>query len=906
MNIFTHLRFVLFIWIYHQKLVICQPTFMIPFQTRIKYTTTMSPSVDEWIEFTNKINPAKEFTACHWIRTKYFNYDIAFQLWSYCPLAREGDLMECLQIGLYSSGPSASRDVEITAWIPHQKTYIKAPHLVKDFLHLTWVHFCWVASTIDGKNRFYYNGRLIGSDEKIPKNNQEIIKNSTGIYDSALIFGQEPDNIRGGFESFQAFIGDLAEFNIWNHTLSDEKIMDIAKCQYWGKGNIVAWRKAGIKVHGVAMKDIKDANSLCYMTQNIVIFPRKVIYPEAVKICAAYGGKLVLPETKEENNVLLNIVKKHKNNCIAQNDSVDRNAVWIGAKVVNETWYQINSVASLGKKLSYSNFPRSNATNYGKECAYMLATGMWQGGGTNTCSGLGITLCTVCSINNTPVFTLKGVCYESDIDWNFYMVFDNNNQLAYFDGYKDTKIIPINENPGWKIFFKKERGPSFKAEIIPKSFSTTIPVGRFKWHIKDDRCKYDQRELEIALSQCKFGTQFTCDSGHCVNLNQRCNGVVDCDDESDEEKCDLINFTPSYRKDNPPNTMKYGKPSSLHTSIEVINIDFINTIDMTVGITAGIRIKWLDGRLDYFNLLADTTNVVPMDKLQEIWLPTRQLTIENAILGEIEYDDNRQVTLHPNVSQNIKVELPRENRVCSGSNSFLEVFQRVKVKFNCIFDVYKFPFDEQSCDLVFKLEHSKTNKVTFVMDQFVAYHGSSNVDQFKIGSMSTNVNNTQGNTKFILTVPFHRVSTIQLLKTFLPTLLLCFLGYSTMMIDIDSSSDRFMGSVTMMLVLMTWIGVINGDLPKTSYVKMIDCWFIWHVVITFLINIYHISLDKLGKTSLRTNVIDVGERDERISRNTNTMKKEKSLQKDVNKIVLTIFFVLNCTFGAVYCMLSLY
>ncbi len=140
-------------------------------------------------------------------------------------------------------------------------------------------------------------------------------------------------------------------------------------------------------------------------------------------------------------------------------------------------------------------------------------------------------------------------------------------------------------------------------------------MGRHKWYINDARCKYDQKKMELTLSQCKFGTQFTCDYGHCVDLNKRCDGVVDCSDESDEKDCYLIYIPRTYRKDDPPKHMANADASNLHTSVEVINIDFINTIDMTVGITAEIRIKWLDGRLNYFNPFPNKTNVLRKRKL---------------------------------------------------------------------------------------------------------------------------------------------------------------------------------------------------------------------------------------------------------------------------------------------------
>ena len=63
-----------------------------------------------------------------------------------------------------------------------------------------------------------------------------------------------------------------------------------------------------------------------------------------------------------------------------------------------------------------------------------------------------------------------------------------------------------------------------------------------------------------------------------------------------------------------------------------------------------------------------------------------------------------------------------------------------------------------------------------------------------------------------------------------------------------------MGSATMILVLATWISVISGDLPKTSYVKLIDCWFVWHVATTFAMVVYHILLDRL-----RTRPVNFGD-----------------------------------------------
>ena len=88
---------------------------------------------------------------------------------------------------------------------------------------------------------------------------------------------------------------------------------------------------------------------------------------------------------------------------------------------------------------------------------------------------------------------------------------------------------------------------------------------------------------------------------------------------------------------------------------------------------------------------------------------------------------------------------------------------------------------------------------------------------------------TNVSTLFTISIKFDRIPYNQLLKTFIPIMLLKMLVCSTTLVDIERPGDRFMGSVTVMVVMATWISVISGDLPKTSYVKLVDIWFVWHL-----------------------------------------------------------------------------
>ena len=78
--------------------------------------------------------------------------------------------------------------------------------------------------------------------------------------------------------------------------------------------------------------------------------------------------------------------------------------------------------------LKYSNwFAPSEKTTVG--CTYLQKDGSWQEGRTVACNRY--TLCTICTITGTPVFTLKGACHESNLDWNYYMTVGNEYQIIF-------------------------------------------------------------------------------------------------------------------------------------------------------------------------------------------------------------------------------------------------------------------------------------------------------------------------------------------------------------------------------------------------------------------------------------------------------------------------------------------
>ena len=401
----------------------------------------------------------------------------------------------------------------------------------------------------------------------------------------------------------------------------------------------------------------------------------------------------------------------------------------------------------------------------------------------------------------------------------------------------------------------------------------------------------------MTLSKCNFGKGFTCNSGHCLDdIDKRCDEQMDCNDYSDEDHCTLVELPLLYIKSNPPKLSGQNKTSlDIHTEIELINIDSIDTVNMAVTLTLKISMKWHDSRLTFSNPRINQTNPVLTETSQLLWLPFDNLVYENAIIGEIKLDSGTKVDMYASNPRDIDSEMAVEDRVFDGSNNALKAIRRMKISYNCIFSVRKFPFDKQKCYFEMRISHRKYTDINFVEIGPVIYHGASDVKQFAIGKIEETINNTGKNARFIFTIPMVRNVGNKLLTTFIPTFVLWLFGYSTLFIAVEHSSDRFIGAGTALLVIVTLINAISDELPKTSYPKQIDIWFVWHLISIFFIIVYHIILDRLLQ-HFREDLDNVV----RSFENNDETEGSKSKLNKINGMAIILFPALNEIFYGIY------
>ena len=133
---------------------------------------------------------------------------------------------------------------------------------------------------------------------------------------------------------------------------------------------------------------------------------------------------------------------------------------------------------------------------------------------------------------------------------------------------------------------------------------------------------------ETKNKECKE-SEYTCDDGHCVQMDQRCDQIPHCKDYSDERGCQLVVLNEGYNKEVPPfvsfNTTHAGRiiPVEVNVSIALFKVTSIDEVENTIDFKFEIELEWFDHRHTYNNLngnrfFLNTLNEIDMNR---IWLP---------------------------------------------------------------------------------------------------------------------------------------------------------------------------------------------------------------------------------------------------------------------------------------------
>ncbi|XP_042241468.1 uncharacterized protein LOC121879047 [Homarus americanus] len=681
-----------------------------------------------------------------------------------------------------------------------------------------WEHHCHIFS--QGFYRAFVNGEekasgpLISEDGLLPLN-------------STLCFGMEQDAVGGGFDRTQIFRGHMAQVNIWNKKISDTEIQDIASCRIYGEGNVFSSDVDVLEEVGTTL-DIVPLAELCVPESDFVVLPMMFDIYEARMECYRMGYALFAPESPRKNKDLYNTSLQFLDSC------TNTYHMWIGIDDEQEEGvWQKASDNSVLTDLSFESGQPDGLTI--QNCVYMsVFTGLWS----DEACGLGILSCISCTKRQNPPLRLRGMCFRTEAESSFEILGYISGR-PFFHGFYG--LMMYMTDPGSWVLFDTKNNETL-ASLVLTSVSD-YPVGRKVWIVNNPVCDLPQNsKFELSLSPC-HKSEYTCANGDCITKEQRCNSQDDCADLSDENGCHLVMRPESYRVERPPDSLVEGRPVELKSLVQILRFTDINDIKRIVSVELNLMIIWKDTRLKYLNLKNTREwNRLGQEEIDGIWRPILEFPNVHdgnvRLLKERLYLEKSGDPL-PTEFNDIKME-----SVYSGESTSLVQIQHYSGTYACHFDVFYYPFDKQRCSVLLQLSSVRQDNVTFTQEGAqVEYMGFEELPLFVVNKFEVVATHRGDNdTRYsVLSVEFQlsRRWTVIMMNLYFPTNLLLATGYATLFLSVTDQGDRMTLSLTTLLVLYTLFNNSSDSLPVTAYVKMIDMWFLYCILLLFFIIVCH-------------------------------------------------------------------
>ena len=562
----------------------------------------------------------------------------------------------------------------------------------------SWYHGCTALDTVSGHMLIVVNGHIM-IDQII----EEFINSSN----------ERPKSLEGRLSLFKNFNSGiwyqsrqrLTNLNVYASALTVEKMINLTDGENCaGKGDYLSWKEAEWKITGnVDQKSVVKEEHLCFSPKSkIVLFTDLFLdWEECMFFCEKF------PSTRSpsvgSDKELLELMKAVERIIMDPATGniypgVQGGAYWIPVtdRNIEGQWvdyYTSDPVDIAGVAAGKPNGGRA------KNCAIVVtAWGGWQDWACNVNSA-NILQCP-CESKDQMILTMRGLCPNSNIDKYFVPQNKQHDGKILFRGLFKTIIEYQKTDRLWHL-----KVVGFNSETVATSDASehSFLLGMSEWTVTGDNVECNKGlpyTTLLKLSGCK-DTEFTCHDGQCIKMEERCDQIIHCRDESDEDDCSLLVLKRRYKKKVAPfiynKTRKEVDPVKVDVSTSLLNVIDISEVNHIIELKFDIHMEWYDYRVDYHNLKTDQAlNTLSDEELRSLWIP--YIIFQNTDNNEaVELDGIRSTVFISRQSdfRRSGIEFADEMEIFSGASNKINIGQTYSKKFHCNYQLHYFPFDTQ-------------------------------------------------------------------------------------------------------------------------------------------------------------------------------------------------------------------
>ncbi|KAK3880877.1 hypothetical protein Pcinc_014653 [Petrolisthes cinctipes] len=635
------------------------------------------------------------------------------------------------------------------------------------------------------------------------------------------MLGQDQDTLGGGTDATQSFHGYIADLVMVDQLLTHTQMLDFTSCQ--GEFDIsssivVDFSNLGDDfMFGVdtVVQDVGYEGACSGVHIHATIFPEARDFLTSHRFCSSLGTSLIVPENALENHAVTLLGLKY---C-----PTDR--IWLGVyKSANRS---TAVVFGTNKTINYTEWEGTFRHDEDFNFVLVMISGWINNWGISTPDRQ---TCTVCGSDKPIALVVRGLCLGSNFDRIFHIHGYINNKPSFI-GIKSSNIswMPHNTSPGilanvWMMWVSKE--PNITATMVMES-RDEYPVGTHYWNIDNDNCGLGGK-TRLKFTSCPTH-MFTCNDGLCIDDNLRCDKKVDCSDNSDEESCNSVLLPKYYDNNMSPPSMNKIFPISIETEAEFKSIRSIRIMELTLSLDLRLTIRWRDSRLRFKNLRHNLSHNL-VDKL--IWLPEFTITGADNIVADmklrkdVNFMDRQSDALPDDIAE------LNEDKLYGGDGNDLVAVREWTLEIVCHYDLSTYPFDTQRCPVNIFLAKYTSNLFTLRVNNFT-FTGRKRHHQYQVNDivLSNITVDDYGGQQLVLYLRHQQIYYIS--AAYVPSSMLLVISYITYYFRLKEFSTRVSVALTSLLVLATLFSELVGSLPKTSYLKLIDVWFLGCIAANF-------------------------------------------------------------------------
>ena len=566
-----------------------------------------------------------------------------------------------------------------------------------------WTSSCMAVNTTSGLIQWVVEGTLVLTTiSREVKNSKSRPKDLS----KKLVIGA-----RSYAGIWKAPSGKVTNLNIFSSPLSIEQMERMTKrggCVE--EGDYLAWGNMEWVLHGQIQIQTVDQQEPCQGHPSVNLYYTRFPDMDAcMHHCQNLGTRVPSVTNSEDWAVLQRFLKME-----FYNTGLYTLQLWlpIEDRKTEGEWSDFNT----GSVMQNYTQPWAGSKSDGgieQNCAYLFEVNSWSYYGCDSPY-----FACMCTNKPSSYLEFKGLCLGSAIDVHYKPINDlKDSRKLKLQGLKGTSIRYDNEEEMWILNMKDSNMTG-----MSKASHASFTLGKHNWTIEGDKgCNQGKSYVtELKMSGCQK-KEFTCNDGQCVNMDQRCNQLADCRDESDENDCNVLVLKHGYNKNVPPTSTGHEKVN-ISVSINLLKLVDIDEDDYSIEIQFKITLHWKENRATYHNLKEnDNLNALTQNDIETLWLPNviyentdQKETTRLGEFGNGEWKTKVVVMRKANSSAG-GLEMVDETQIFKGSENMLAMSQTYTHKFQCPYELSKYPFDtqvhRQNLTLVFRSARTSWNTV---------------------------------------------------------------------------------------------------------------------------------------------------------------------------------------------------